>query len=137
MLQRFVFGWHDVPGFIIKHKSTIHRLHLHDNGMYLNEDSLDDDQPYWSDVWKQFQAELLNLKELVVRRTDYVDSDWNSQPYIQLDGEWSFYTLEHEREQEEDAEALERFQASVELRRPQRPEAPTFLDRWLTRREGT
>jgi hypothetical protein len=50
---------------------------------------------------------------------------------------WSFETLDLEREQEEDAEALEKLQASVELRRPQRPRAFTFLDRWLTRGKGT
>jgi hypothetical protein len=137
-LQRFVFGWYDVPAFIIKHKSTLRSLELHGNGMYFDCDfSSDANQPYWSDVWKQFQVELTNLEELVVRSSDYANSDYDSQPYVRLDGMWSFDTLDLEREQEEDAEALGKLQASVELRRPQRPRAFTFLDRWLTRGKGT
>jgi hypothetical protein len=130
-LQHFVFGWHDVPAFIIKHKSTLRSLELHDNGMYLDLGSSDTNRSYWSDVWKQFQVELTNLKELVVRRSDYANSDCDSQPYVQLDGMWSFNTLDLMREQEEDAEALGKLQASMELRRPQQPRAFTFLDRWL------
>jgi hypothetical protein len=135
-LRRFVFGWYDVPAFVIKHKSTLRSLELHGNGMYLDWNS-DANQPYWSDVWKQFQVELTNLEELVVRRSGYAYSNCDSQPYVQLDGMWSFDTLDLEREQEEDAEALGKLQASVELRRPQRPRAFTFIDRWLRRGKGT
>ena len=97
--------------------------------MYLDWEPSDANQPYWSDVWKQFQVELTNLAELVVQRSDYTYSGCDSQPYVQLDGMWSFLTLDLEREQEEDAEALGKPQASVELRRPQRPGAFAFLDR--------
>ena len=67
--RRFVFGWYDIPAFIIKHKSTLRSLELHGNGMYLDWETSDANQPYWSDVWKQFQVELTNLAELVVQPT--------------------------------------------------------------------
>ena len=126
-----MFDWFDVPGFIIKHKSTLHRLELHDNGMFHDDDS-DANPPYWSDVWKQFQVELTHLEEIVVQRSD--NPGWDSQLYINLDG---LHTLELDREVEEDAEALKKLQASVELRRPQRRRALTFLDRWLIRGKET
>ena len=56
------------------------------------------------------------LEELNVHRTDDMYTR-SSQPYISRNGEWIFNTVEQRREQEEDADALERLQATLELRK--------------------
>jgi hypothetical protein len=70
---------------------------------------------YWSDVWERFQDELVLLEELNVHRTGDVYTR-SSQPYISRNGGWLFNTVEQRREQAEDADALERLQATLELR---------------------
>jgi hypothetical protein len=117
-LHHFVFGWTQAADFVVKHKATLRRLELRDCGFDLEEDAImpphDDD--YWSDVWERFQAELVVLEALNVHRTSDVYTR-SSQPYILRKGGWIFNTSEQRREQEEDADALERLQATVELRK--------------------
>ncbi|KIM89985.1 hypothetical protein PILCRDRAFT_812780 [Piloderma croceum F 1598] len=111
-LRGIVFSmFHTIDDFVIKHGATLRRLELEDNGM----DSTDD--YYWSEVWERFQTELAVLEKLVVHRTDYV-GERCCQPYIRLDDNWIFKIYDEGREQKEDADALEKLQAAVELRKP-------------------
>jgi hypothetical protein len=122
-LHRFIFGWMQAADFVIKHKATLRRLELGDCGFDLDEEDFlpsdNDDDRYWSDIWERFQAELVVLEELNVNRTGDVYAR-SSQPYISRNGGWIFNTSEQRREQEEDADALERLQATVELRNAMR-----------------
>jgi hypothetical protein len=109
-LRHIVFStFHAIDNFVIKHGATLRRLELEDNGM----DSTND--YYWSNVWERFQTELTVLEKLVVHRTDYV-GERCCQPYIRLDGGWIFEIYDEGREHKEDADALEKLQAAVELR---------------------
>jgi hypothetical protein len=111
-LRRIVFSmFHAVDDFIIKHRATLRRLELEDNGINTTDDY------YWSNVWERFQIELTVLEKLVVHRTDYIGVRC-CQPYIRLDGSWIFEIYDEGREQKEDADALEKLQATVELRKP-------------------
>jgi len=123
-LHHFIFGWNEVAGFlvkhkdvadfVVKHKATLRRLELRDCAFILREGESIPLDGYWSDIWEQFQAELAALEELHVSRTDGV-STRSSQPYISRT--WMFDIVEQRREQEEDADALERFRATVEFRK--------------------
>jgi hypothetical protein len=103
--------FHAVDNFIIKHRATLRRLELEDNGINTTDDY------YWSNVWERFQIELTVLEKLVVHRTDYIGVRC-CQPHIWLDGSWIFEIYDEGREQKEDADALEKLQAMVELRKP-------------------
>jgi hypothetical protein len=115
-LHHFIFGWNEVADFVVNHKATLRRLELRDCGFILREGAAIPLDDYWSDVWERFQAELVVLEELNVHRTGGV-STRSSQPYISRIYGWTFKIVEQRREQEEDADALERFQATVEFRK--------------------
>jgi hypothetical protein len=116
-LHHFIFGWTQPDDFVVEHKATLRQLELRDCGFDLREELLPfREDYYWSDVWERFQNELVLLEELNVHRTDdaYTRS---SQPYISRNGGWLFNIVEQRREQEEDADALERLQATLDLRK--------------------
>ena len=111
-LRHMVFSkFHAVEAFVVKHKATLRGLELEDNGI-----DLEDVAYYWTEVWERFQTELTLLEKLVVRKTDCTAGRC-CQPYIRLDA-WIFKIEETAREQKEDADALEKLQATVELRNP-------------------
>jgi len=115
-LHHFIFGWIPVADFVVNHKATLRRLELRDCGFVLHEKESLLHDGYWSDVWERFQVELVMLEELNVHRTGGV-STRSSQPYISRNDGWIFNIIEQQREQEEDADALERLQATVEFRK--------------------
>ena len=115
-LHHFIFGWTQADDFVVKHRATLRRLELRDCGFILPEPEVIPPDKCWSDVWERFQAELAVLEELNVHRTDGV-STRSGQPYISRTYGWTFEIVEQRREQEEDADALERFQATVEFRK--------------------
>jgi hypothetical protein len=98
------FCWFDIDDFVIKHKAMCPSF---------------SQVQYWSEVWEKFQTEMTVLEDLVVVRTDCVEGR-RSQPYVRLDGSWVYFVYEQGREQKEDADALDRLQATVVLRNLER-----------------